>query len=43
MKIETRILYALCFTFLGIVLAVYVLPVKALPTLNQMQMSEVLE
>ena len=36
MNIETRLLYAIAFTLLGIVLAVYVLPVKALPDMGPM-------
>lgn len=41
MGMETRLLYATCFTLLGIVLAVYVLPVKTLPTLQQLSMESI--
>lgn len=41
MGMETRLLYATCFTLLGIVLAVYVLPVKTLPTLQQLNLESI--
>lgn len=41
MNLETRLLYIVAFTLLGVVIAVYVLPVKQLPEFTKLE--EVLE